>query len=560
MTRPELIAEARKAIHGRKFEVARKLAIQLLAESKDGADALEIKALVEIESGEENAAELTLRRAIAAAPDRRWPYGDLARLLLKQRRVEEAESIARAALAIDPRNADARAILGTLLLERDAAFEAAQHFTAAVDLVGRHPQLLTGLGRALMRQGDLNSVRPLLKEAMEADPSALEPVAYLAEVAEKQGRFSEAVEMLDRAEAVAQSQGRDVDLQRATLLERMGDWSAALSLLESPRDLSGAALLQRGRLYDRLERYAEAWSDWKAGKAMLADDRRLIYPAQDVEREVEALARFAAGTRDRKPVPAAEAVPQPIFIVGFPRSGTTLTEQILASHTAIRAGGELPFGRELRELAVSLVGGEPNFPERLAALPSGWPERMRDLYLERAESYGLLASGADFFTDKMPSNDMWLPLLRVAFPNSPVIRVRRHPLDILTSVMAHEMTHGFNCGYRLEDAARHLALMDQLLTRYSEAGSGATYELRYETLVGDQAAQIERLMQSIGLPMEPAQLRFHEREMVSPTPSYAQVRQPLNDRSIGRWRNYAEQLDQVRGIVTAAMRRGSYSD
>jgi len=102
--------------------------------------------------------------------------------------------------------------------------------------------------------------------------------------------------------------------------------------------------------------------------------------------------------------------------------------------------------------------------------------------------------------------------------------------------------------------------MDQLLTRYSEAGSGATYELRYETLVGDQAAQIERLMQSIGLPMEPAQLRFHEREMVSPTPSYAQVRQPLNDRSIGRWRNYAEQLDQVRGIVTAAMRRGSYSD
>jgi hypothetical protein len=159
----------------------------------------------------------------------------------------------------------------------------------------------------------------------------------------------------------------------------------------------------------------------------------------------------------------------------------------------------------------------------------------------------------------MPVNDFWLPLLRLAFPESPVILVRRHPLDILTSVMAHDMTHGFNCGYRLEDAARHLALVDGLLEQYRLAGIGATYELRYETLVADQTGETERLMTAIGLEMEPAQFRFHERPSVSPTPSYAQVREPLNDRSIGRWRNHTAELETVRPLVAEAMERGGYA-
>jgi hypothetical protein len=184
---------------------------------------------------------------------------------------------------------------------------------------------------------------------------------------------------------------------------------------------------------------------------------------------------------------------------------------------------------------------------------------MRDLYLARAEAFGLLHPGARFFTDKMPVNDFWLPLLRLAFPHSPVVRVRRHPLDILTSVMAHDMTHGFNCGYRLEDAARHLALVDWLLEQYRGTGIGATYELRYETLIADQAGETGRLMEAIGLEMEPAQLRFRERASVSPTPSYAQVREPLNDHSIGRWQYHAAELEAVRPLIAEAMARGGYA-
>jgi len=159
----------------------------------------------------------------------------------------------------------------------------------------------------------------------------------------------------------------------------------------------------------------------------------------------------------------------------------------------------------------------------------------------------------------MPLNDMWLPLLRLAFPDSPVVLVRRHPLDVLVSVMAHDMTHGFNCTYRLEDAATHLALIDELVACHRRAGIGPTHELQYECLVSDQTGETRRLMTNVGLEMEPSQLRFFERETVSPTPSYAQVREPLNDRSIGRWRNYAEQLKPIRPIVTKAMERGGYA-
>jgi len=124
--------------------------------------------------------------------------------------------------------------------------------------------------------------------------------------------------------------------------------------------------------------------------------------------------------------------------------------------------------------------------------------------------------------------------------------------------MAHDMTHGFNCGYRLEDAASHLALVDDLLQRYAEAGVGPTYELCYESLVADQAGETERLMAAIGVPFERAQLHFHERAAVSATPSYAQVQEPLNDRSIGRWRNYQTELEPVRPVIAKAMERGGY--
>ena len=529
------IQAARQALKEGRVDAAAAIAAALLSEAPEDVDALEVRALAAIERGDDEAAEDALRRAIAVAPERRWPYGDLARLLLKLQRNPDAEKVARAALAADTSNADAHALLGSILAEREQWVLAARHFETAMSLIGNHPQLLSGLGHARMRSGKLDEATRLLEAASKADRDALEPAVYLAEAYERLGRFEEAAKQLDVAERIARKQGTDVDLQRSVLLARMGQPELAIALLEGRADLSGAARLQRGRLYDRLGRYREAWADWVGGKAQLAERYGRYYAADEV---AELAKRVAAMAGKLGPAERRDDVPQPIFIVGFPRSGTTLVEQVLARHGLLVAGGEPPFGAELHEL------GDVS------------AERMRDHYLARAEQYGLLNANARFFTDKMPDNTFWLPLLRAAFPKSPVIHVRRHPLDVLTSVMGHDMTHGFNCGYRLDHAARHLALVDDLL----EQERGSTNQLRYETLVADQAGETGRLMEAIGLPMEPQQLRFHERDEVSPTPSYAQVREPLNDRSIGRWRNYAAELESVRPIVAGAMARGGYAD
>ena len=304
-----------------------------------------------------------------------------------------------------------------------------------------------------------------------------------------------------------------------------------LALLEGARDLSGAALLQRGRLRDRAGRYDEAWADFVAGKAALAEASGRAYPRAAVDALIAALRDFDfAGIA---PAAVRTDTPQPIFILGFPRSGTTLTEQLLASHSRIRAGGELPFVAELAEIAAARTGGwrTPD-PELAAAL--------RDHYLARAEAYGLLAPGADFFTDKMPLNELYLPLLALAFPASPRVTVLRDPRDIFVSAMSHDFTHGFDCGYRLDDLAHHLAAMRSLAAHWRAQFGG--HLLGYEALVADQPGETAALMAAIRLPVEAGQAKFHESRRIAPTPSYAQVQEPLNDRSVGRWRHYAAMI------------------
>ena len=173
----------------------------------------------------------------------------------------------------------------------------------------------------------------------------------------------------------------------------------------------------------------------------------------------------------------------------------------------------------------------------------------------RLAPYGLLAPGKAFFTDKMPFNEMWLPLLRMAFPHAPVIRVVRHPLDVCVSMLSNNLTHGFNCAYRIADIVRHVAAMHEIVDCYEQQMDVGVLVLRYESFVADQLAQTQRLLDYVGVPLEPACLRFHESRRYAPTPSYAQVTEKLNDRSIGRYRHYLAHLQpfaaQLQRIMSA---------
>jgi Tfp pilus assembly protein PilF len=559
----DLIARARAAFQTGRHAEAEQIATEARAQDPKSLDAIEVLALAHRIRGDAAGAEHLLRAAIEIDPRPRWPHDDLAMVLFESGRIDDAEAVCHAAIAADPDNPQPEMMLGNILSEREELVAGAAHLRRAIALAGDHPQLLANLGRNLQRQGALDQAEPLLRRAIAAMPEALPPLAWLAELLERARRFDEASAMLDRAERLARKQGTDVTLQRATLLSRTEGWRDGLALLDAEPRLSGAALLQRGRLRDRAGRHTEAWRDFVEGKAALATTSGRHYARAEVERLIADLTSFFAPERFAALTPASvrDDVPQPIFILGFPRSGTTLTEQVLASHSRVRAGGELPFAAELAAMATERTRGA--FPTHVndldAATRAALASDLRDQYLARAETFGLLTPGTSFFTDKMPLNELYLPLLRLAFPAAPLVAVGRHPLDVMVSAMSHDFTHGFNCGYRLEDAARHYAAVDALMAQWRALPGIAPHALGYERFVAAQQAETQALMAHIGLAMEPTQLAFHESQRFAPTPSYAQVQEPLNDRSIGRRRHYGRELEPARAILAEAIARGGYA-
>ncbi|ALL12272.1 tetratricopeptide repeat-containing sulfotransferase family protein [Caulobacter henricii] len=545
-----LIAQARDQLNRGQVEAALAAARKRLAADGDDVDALEILVLVCQQRGEVLEAKRLLERILILAPDLDWPRDDLAILLAGLGRKAEAEAVVRDALARNPANPQACALLGTLLTERRDLPGGEAAFKQALDLVGDHPPTQVALAANLIEQGRLEAAEPLLARADRLAPGDGLTLAHWSRLREALGDLAASRTLLDRAAAA----GFDVTLRRAVQLGREQRHAEALAVIETvPGRKGGDALLESGRLKERLGRPAEAFADFVEGKARLAARDGLTYDGAAVAREFETLGRLVE-TLGPPPLAARREGAQPVFVFGFPRSGTTMVEQVLTSHSAIAAGGELPFVNEMVTALESRFGG-------LQALwTPGVAEALRDLYLERAAAFGLRGPGKPLFTDKMPLSEVWTPVIRAAFPEARQVRMVRHPLDTAVSMLSHNLTHGDSCGYRITDIAHHMQAVHALTGRYARTLGETALTLRYEDLVADQETWTRRLLAHLDLAFEPACLRFHENRRYAPTPSYAQVSEPLNDRSIGRWRLYHQALEpQARALAKVIAELG-YTD
>lgn len=512
------------------------------------AHPLQSRYVAQRRSGNLGAAAETLKTVLAADAHADWAYNELVELLFTTGRRGDAEALARTALRVNPRNAQAHNLFGTILSELNDLPSGEWHFRRAIELGGEQAPFIANLALNLMRQGRTGLAEQYFAQADALAPGNLRTLAHWSKLCEVQGDLPRALQLLERAASV--SSAPDVDLLRANHLARTGRPHEALAILDAAPALNGDARLERGRLLDRLGRYEEAWRDLVAGKQQLAAEAGgLTYNAAAVEAFFARLKQFfVRSNMDLLPAaPVRTDVPQPVFIMGFPRSGTTLIEQVLSSHSAIRAGGELSFIGELRKLALLQFPGAEPFPENLGRT---WTADnryaatlFRDYYLARAAQYGLTGPDKAFFTDKMPFNEIWLPLVRMAFPRAKIVRVVRHPLDVCVSMLANNMTHGFNCGYRIEDIVHHLLAVSDLDAHYARELQVHELVLNYESFIADQRAETTRLLNHLGLALEDACLNFHENRRYAPTPSYAQVTQKLNDNSVGRHRHYARQLE-----------------
>ena len=565
-----LVERAAELLRQNAVAEARQLCLEVLELAPGHPDALTVLYQICRDQGPASAAEALLRRIVALHPNTFWALSDLALLTLNKGAALEAQHHARNAVRIAPENPQAHNLMGITLTEVNRPHTGEYHYRKVLELTGRRePATIANLAWNLKNQGRIDEARGLYEEAAAANGD-LPTLLGWARMEEADRNLDRALELLDRAEQLSHD-NPSILLLRAVVYGRSRDHRRALALLDRLAEKSGAEglganeLLEKGRLLDQMGRYDEAWEAFAEGKLRCRERGGLNYRDEGAQQLIDRLKSFFTERRVGI-LPRAttrEDTAQPIFILGFPRSGTTLVEQTLSAHPRISAGDELPFVNEITDAMVRTLNSPMSYPEALAELWMGdrrhGLDELRDYYLDQVVRLGIVDPGAAWFTDKMPLNETHLGLIALMFPRAPLIHVVRHPLDIMLSVFSNNLTHGFYCAFALETAALHYRRIMELVEHYRSEMTLHYLPVRYEDIVDDQAQSIHRMLEFVGEPFDPACVSFHENRRYARTASYAQVTEPLYDRSRYRYRHYLKHMQPAIEILAPVIERLGYS-
>ena len=295
-----------------------------------------------------------------------------------------------------------------------------------------------------------------------------------------------------------------------------------------------------GYYYDRVQQFDEAFRRLQLGYD--AQSRRDPFDADGytraINRLIETLTEEFYATAPSSGVDSS----RPIFIVGMPRSGTTLTEQILASHSQVAAGGELSSLLKTSYQIGELSNTREPYPRGLLAIDEAALEKMADSYLAQLDA---VSKTAGHVTDKLPFNFMHLGVIALLFPNARIVHCRRHPIDNCLSCYFTSFAEQIGFANRLDTLARYYVDYDRLMRHWKRVLPIDIFELQYEDLVTDTEDRIRALLTYCGLDWEDACLAFDKTERGIRTPSRWQVRQPIYRKSVARWRHYEKQLEPL---------------
>ncbi|HEY6258734.1 MAG TPA: sulfotransferase [Xanthobacteraceae bacterium] len=561
-----LVIRARQALANGDGAAAERLCLNVLDVAPRLPDALSMLYQIRKRAGQQQAAMALLQRLVEVDPNNADAAQELALLLFQRNDLTGAEQHARNALRLAPKHPRSHNLMGMILTEAQRPQPGEFHYRRVIELSGeREPILLANLAWNLKEQGKTAEARRLYEEAAEAAPDVFQTWLGWAQLEEVASNFAAAQTRLERA-AKIRPHDPGLRLAQAKLMSRQGNYRDALAALEPDgAGLAPNALLEKGRLLDRLQRCDEAFACFDAAKRQARKATGQSYFDQQAREVANRLRDFFVSDRIRllQPARTREGSAQPIFILGFPRSGTTLAEQAISNHSRIAAGDELPFINEFTGTIPRLLGSPLSYPEALSELWMGDNRRgletLRDVYLQKMEARGVVGPDNAWFTDKMPLNEMHLGLIALIFPRSPLIHILRHPLDVILSAFSHQLTHGYFCAYALESIARHYVLVMDLVQHYRSEMALRYLPVRYEHMVEDIASSVRRMLEFIGEPFEEGCVSFQDNKRLPQTPSYAQVTEKVYDRSRFRYRNYLKHLEPVIPIVQPVMDRLGYT-
>jgi tetratricopeptide (TPR) repeat protein len=540
-----------------------------------------------VELGQYDDARVAFERARLTDPQRARIEEATAALLADERK--ESERIFREILREDPSHPAALCGLAALSLAADRAHDAERLLRHALRQSAYLPLAYRGLAPALIALGRLAEADAATQHLIQIEPQSPQSWVTAAGVATRLMRQERALEAYQRAaELKPEEVGLRISVghvQKTLGLRRECEASYRAALRMQPdrceawwslADLKNYAfsddevatmegLLTRGvqgrsneaqlhfalgKAYEQRRDYARAFASYARGNALRSLDAP--FDIELFERRAARIRSFCDAAFFARRAGSGDPGTAPIFIVGLPRSGSTLIEQILATHSCVDGTMELPNILNIVAQLDDLTPGRDGYPEALERVSREALAALGARYLAETAP---LRSGRAHFTDKLPNNFSHVGLIHALLPNATVIDARRHPMDACFSTFRQYFAEGQTFSYNLEDLGRYYRCYLALMDHWDGVLPGKVLHLQYEELVREPEVQIRRLLEHCRLPFDAACLRFHETQRPVRTASAEQVRQPLYTSGIAYWRHFESQLEPLRRALGDCLER-----
>jgi tetratricopeptide (TPR) repeat protein len=490
---------------------AEKIYRDILRRDPDHVEAMRSLAAVAVTHRKYKDAEVLLSRAVERAPDYARAWLDLSQVQIEQDKHPEAIASAQRLMEITPGMAESHIALANAQAKGDQAEESIASYQAALAIMPKHPGAFSGLAQQYKTVGRQEEAIAAHRKNIATNPRYAEPYWGLANM--KTFRFEDA----------------EVAAMEKLLQDHSLDELAIVQLCNS-----------LGLAYESRKEYDQAFAYFQRCN----DQRRQSEIYDPVETEVltdQLIEVFDPDFLQRNQGHGIED-DAPILIVGLPRSGSTLIEQILASHSQVEGTHELS---ELAMVVKSLpkTGSKARrFPQNLPDFKQEMWSRVGQQYLQRTRKF---RTDRPRFVDKNPNNFIYAGLLHLALPNARIINARRHPVDSCFGSYKQLFASGQPFSYDLTDIGEYYLQYQRVMDHWHEVLPGKVLDVDYETVVSDLEGQVRRILDYCGLPFEEACLNFHETDRLVKTASSEQVRQPIYASSVDLWRNYESHLGEL---------------
>jgi len=555
------------------------------------SELLMMKGILTGRQGDLNGAAELLQQAIDINPKSSHAYFNLSVIRRGQGDEEASLELLRKALELDPKNVQAVNNLAGALLDSGQFVEALRHLQRFLEIQPNSAQAYYNLSVALSAAGDSEQAIVALRNALKLDPKLKrgrfklvnhliasgafadaaevldawqesepdEPrlLAVRARFLERQGKLDEATAVFNRIK-MEDREIPAVKMCEATLLEVEKEYSKASELFEEVLEEQSADASESlgirfslGTLYDKQKQYDKAFENYRIGNELRHNGLAIPY---DGERNAANFQKIANAYIDAmsnwSPSDGCQSN-VPIFVIGMPRSGTSLTEQILGCHSKIHPAGEL---RAFSEAVQKTHGSGPRSTSGFTivenemaghqspVIPEDFSsETLKQIGQDYVATVTALANGEPHVSDKMPYNFLFLPMIKMALPNARIIHTRRNPADTCLSCFFQNFAGGSEFSFDLHDAGTYYRNYAAIMDRWRDAGI-EMLEVDYEETVSDTETVVRRMLEFCGLDFEEQCLQAHKSKRPVVTASYQQVREPVYTKSVARWRNYQQHL------------------